>query len=109
MTNAEIITREQINLMLGGVIAAAGNGEKIITPMGIFDKPEDIHTFQGWKNLGYSVKKGEHAISKITIWKYKKGKAEDAEQTEDKSTSTYDMFLTAAYFFKKSQCEKIKN
>ncbi len=31
---------------------------------------ESFHTFQEWKRLGYSVKKGQHATLVCNLWKY---------------------------------------
>ena len=36
---------------------------------GKMTEDEELHTFQGWKSRGYSVKKGETAIAKFPIWK----------------------------------------
>lgn len=30
--------------------------------------PEEIDTFQGWKNRGYYVKRGQKAISELKLW-----------------------------------------
>lgn len=64
---------------------------------------EEVHTFAVWKNLGYSVKKGEHAAFSESIWKTVKNKKD-----EDKDVQTSRMFLTKAHFFKRSQVESIK-
>lgn len=31
-----------------------------------------LHTLQGWKARGYKVKKGEHAIAEVKLWKKKR-------------------------------------
>lgn len=60
-------------------------------------EPEPIHTFQVWKKLGYSVKKGEKAIARINIWKYveKKKKTDDDENAEE---------IKAGHCIKKEAC-----
>ena len=68
------------------------------------EMPEEIHTFQAWKSLGYSVKKGEKAIAKFPIWKYTSKKVE----TEDGEEETSNMFMKTAAVFKMSQVEIIK-
>lgn len=87
MTNAQIITENALILAMNGVI-----------------KPEEeIHTFQRWKALGYSVKKGEHAIAKFPIWKMGTKKDEDGEEK-----TTGRMFLKTSAFFSSRQVEPIK-
>ena len=95
MTNAGIILAHSMELVKEGKLALIDNF------------PEPIHTFQIWKKLGYSVKKGEKAIAKFPIWKYTTKSVEDedtGEITEDSS-----MFMKTAAFFKFSQVEKLDN
>ena len=92
MTNAEIIYRESIELVKQGVLKA------------IAGQPEPIHTFAKWKSMGYSVKKGEKAIAKITIWKYiSRTKTDDDGNEIDDSKC----FPKVSAFFKTSQVEKV--
>lgn len=106
MTNERIIINESIKLMKDGILQGSGvfaevefaDGKKRI------ELPEDIHTFQAWKSLGYIVKKGEKAIAKFPIWKYTSKKVE----TEDGEEETSNMFMKTAAFFKMSQVEIIK-
>ena len=63
---------------------------------------EECHTFAVWKKLGYSVKKGEHAIFKTSLWKCKCKATEDGEQEEKR------MFMTSASLFARSQVENLK-
>jgi hypothetical protein len=72
---------------------------------------EPIHTFQYWKALGFSVKKGEKAIAKLRIWKCsvkaeklqaKNKDGEMVEITEDHKK----MFMKDACFFSFAQVEK---
>lgn len=67
---------------------------------------EDAHTFAHWKQLGYCVRKGEHAAFSAVIWKYanrRKAKAtdDDGEPTEGR------MFMKRAYFFTASQVDAL--
>lgn len=107
MTNEMIILHESVKLMENGVIA--GTGEIIIVENADGTKkqlemPEPIHTFQNWKELGYSVKKGEKAIAKFPIWKNIVKTVVD-ENNEEKERSR--MYMKTAAFFKFSQVEKI--
>lgn len=98
MTNAEIIYRTSIDLVKAGKLnMVTVNGEEM---------PEPIHTFQAWKSMGYSVKKGEKSDIKITIWKHASKMIENEETHEETEKSS--MFMKTAAFFKFSQVEKIK-
>ena len=100
MTNSMIILSESIQLMKNGVIE--GTGEFFTTDDGKqLELPEAIHTYQGWKDLGYQVQKGEKAIAKFMIWKHTTKKNE--ETGEEKS----NMFMKKASFFKGSQVQFI--
>ena len=65
---------------------------------------EPIHTFQKWKELGFSVKKGEKSQDRITIWKYSSKKKAD----EDQDVEDGHCFMKTACFFRLSQVEPIK-
>ena len=65
---------------------------------------EDVHTFQRWKQLGFSVKKGEHAVIKIRIWKAKEVKGVDMD---DESVTR--MFMKTAAFFTAAHVEPCKD
>lgn len=115
MTNEEIVMRESIELMKQGVIACAGqidvvDGDGNKSKM---DMPESIHTYQEWKELGYQVKKGEHAIAKFAVWKptkQKKAKTDDEKQEDGtiKVQAKPRFFMANASWFKISQVEKIQ-
>ena len=85
ITNGEIILRESLELLKQGVLKPTGrvfiqelpDGSKIELP-----EPEPIHTYNGWKELGYQVKKGEHAKAQFPIWKYKGQKNEETGEEE---------------------------
>lgn len=113
MTNAQIIFNESMELMKAGIIGTTGrvfvfedeNGNKKE-----IQEPEPLHTFAKWKELGYSVKKGEHAKASFYIWKAGKGKAkeEDANADGENSPEKMKMFMKKAFFFTFDQVEKIK-
>ena len=89
-TNLEIIMMETIELIETGKI-----------------KPnEEIHTFAKWKALGYSIKAGEKAIARFSIWKckYKTITDEDGSQYDKRS-----MFLKESCFFSTNQVIKAGN
>ena len=108
MTNAQIILSEQIRLMDEGIISGTGmfmvveldDGTKMQQEI-----PEDIHTFQRWKALGYQVRKGEHAIAKFPIWKHteKQIQSDDGESQVKASD-----FMKMSAFFKMSQVDPIQ-
>lgn len=68
---------------------------------------EPLHTFAMWKSLDYRVKKGEHAITKLTIWKYANRRTDnDEEDTADENGG--HCFRKLAYFFSASQVEPME-
>lgn len=74
MTNEQIIWAERMNAMESGIIGTTG---RLITVEIDGEKkqilePEELHTFIGWKSLGYSIKKGEKTKVVTYLWKMKK-------------------------------------
>lgn len=108
MTNADIIFAEGQRLAKEGLIQYTGREFKAVDAEGkefIVRETEPIHTFAHWKELGFSVKKGQHAITKIVIWKYKvPNQDEDGVLPIDNSGG--DMFMKTAHFFSLSQVER---
>ena len=119
MTNAMIIMNESVKLMEQGVIEGTGKFVMVEDADGNkkeLEMPEAIHTFAAWKSMGYSVKKGEHAIAKFPIWKHvakmldtNTGNAETDKMNEEINNQggETNMFMKVAAFFKFSQVEKI--
>lgn len=116
MTNAQIILNESFRLMENGILRGSGRfGE---TPDGqLVELPEAIHTFEGWKKLGFAVKKGEKAVAKFPIWKHtRKMVSTDTGNAElDKANAMINgqggetrMFMKTAAWFTASQVEPIK-
>lgn len=95
MTNAEIIFRERLNLVEQGILKQYEDGE--IQP---------LHTFAGWKTLGYQVKKGEKAVAKFGIWKYIKPKREEVDV--DGNPKKGRCYIKQAAFFTDTQVEKLE-
>ena len=87
MTNSEIILMNRALLVADGKITEA----------------DVIHTFAHWQRLGFNVKRGQKAIAKFPIWKYRAGKKTDeaAEGEPDPGR----MFMTNASFFSSAQVE----
>lgn len=65
----------------------------------IFKETEEIHTFMEWKRLGYKVKKGSKAITKLQIW------VPTVKENED-GIKTTKFWLKNSAFFSESQVEK---
>lgn len=107
MTNAEIIEKARFDLMKEGKLKGTGEFLKVQTDKGemVIEIPEEMHTFAFWKENGYMVKKGEHAVAKLTIWKGAEKKVEKPDGTEDKTVS---MFMKNAAFFAASQVAPIE-
>lgn len=106
MTNEQIIFMERVRLMNEGIIGKTGRVFEIKDSAGnvsTVEEPEELHTFKMWKDKGFAVKKGEHAIAKITIWK-----AKERKETED-GEEDLRMFMKTAAFFSKAQVERRGN
>lgn len=106
MTNEMIIMNESIRLMEEGVIKGTGEFVEVEKEDGTKDMlelPEEIHTFNGWKALGYSVKKGEKSRIKFPIWKHTTKKVEKDGEEEERSR----MFQKVSAFFTFDQVEPI--
>lgn len=114
MTNAEIIFQNRVFLMEQGVIRGIpGTTIKVKDEQGEREvlMPEEIHTFQAWKKLGYQVQKGEHAIAKFQVWKFKASKAgaDDREvgENEDLEKQKGKCFMKLAFFFTADQVKEV--
>lgn len=69
---------------------------------------EEVHTFARWKQLGFMVKKGEHALFSTSLWKQTGVKRpENAEDNEEINTSR--CYLCKSYLFGRSQVEEMAN
>lgn len=106
MTNAMIILAEQVKLAEEGKIKYLDtystiviNGEKKR-----LQDIEEIHTFARWKQLGFSVKKGQKAIAKFPIWKYTTKKNSNEKDSNDDEKNSY-CFMKMSAFFSASQVE----
>ena len=107
MTNEEIIMDARIALMGEGRIKGTGRYIELTNEEGEeirVEEPEEIHTFAVWKARGYSVKRGEHAVAKLRIWKHTLKRAEDPEKERDLEK----MFMKTAFFFTQDQVEPLK-
>ena len=62
---------------------ATTNREIIMMEMALRDIQEEVHTFSKWKSLGYQVKKGEKALFQTRLWKTRKGKNVQQEDSEN--------------------------
>lgn len=110
MTNAMIIMIESQKLAEQGILKYTGKLLRGLNALGEeveYQEIEPIHTFQGWKKLGYCVKKGEHSKIKFPIWFWKKGKKKESEDGEVEETKG-NCYMKTASWFTSSQVEKIK-
>lgn len=107
ITNAQIIFDAQQALLEAGKIKPTGRILTFETPDGgkvEFPEAEPIHTFNFWKEAGYMVRKGEHAVAAFTIWKYtSKAKGKTEEEAQDEGYC----FMKKAFFFSASQVDKV--
>lgn len=106
MTNAMIIMNESVRLMEEGILKGSGEFVTVENEDGTqktLELPEAIHTFNGWKSLGYSVKKGEKSRIKFSIWKHATKTVEKDGKEEERSR----MFQKVSAFFTFDQVEPI--
>ncbi len=114
ITNAMIVFNAQMELMAQGKIGTTGRTLTVKTEDGetVVPEPEPIHTFAYWKEAGFMVRKGEHAVIQLRIWKGKPETVviEGKSPTGENVTITEDhtrMFMKTAFFFSQSQVDKI--
>lgn len=111
MTNEQIIENAKQELLAQGILKPTGriltarleDGSEIQIP-----EAEEMHTFQAWKSRGYYVRKGEKAVTRLSIWKYITRK--ETIPMQDGTVQEQDasrMYLKDAFFFSQSQVERI--
>lgn len=112
MTNEQIILFESVKLMKEGVLKPMDDTITVEYCDGKTEEvqiPEPIHTFNGWKERGYSVKKGEKSKIKFAIWKYAAKEIEvETKGGEKEKTTGKTMFLKTSAFFTAEQVEKAR-
>lgn len=101
MTNAQIVQIESFKLMEAGILKGSGVYGQTLDGKTV-ELPEEIHTYQSWKALGYQVQRGQKAIAQFPIWKYVRGKKNDEDVSEG-----YCRMVNAS-FFKKSQVQEVE-
>ena len=108
ITNAMIIATEAQRLLEAGKLQPTGRILTFETTDGTTVKipeAEPIHTFAMWKSKGFKVRKGEHAITRLTIWKYTQHRND--EDTDPDAIPEGHCFMKEACFFAASQVEPI--
>lgn len=70
--------------------------------------PVTFHTFEAWKKMGFSVKKGEHSKHLLMIWKPRKHKATEEQEQDGTQIIPKDFFMTKEHFFTIDQVELIE-
>ena len=119
MTNEMIILSNSLRLMEEGSLKGSGQYGTMETDLGTveIELPEAIHTFQKWKELGYSVKKGEKSSIKFPIWKHTRkmldtntdnAELNKANAMVNEQGGQTNMFMKTAAFFTFAQVEPIK-
>ncbi|MBR4549249.1 MAG: hypothetical protein IKO83_04940 [Oscillospiraceae bacterium] len=116
MTNQQIIDAARVALMDAGKIGSTGRMMEYIDGEGqkhTMPEPEPIHTFNYWKERGYSVIKGEKAVIKLTIWKHTERKCKVPEDANADTAAIMAepvtcMFMKTSAFFSLSQVQPIK-
>lgn len=111
MTNELIILENSIRLAEEGVLKFTGKvftSEDAAGNVQTFREVEPIHTFNGWKERGFSVRKGEKARCSFVIWKHVWGKAKDGDgDGESEEAPRGKMIMKRAAFFTAEQVQRI--
>ncbi len=71
MKNEQIIMNTRVNLMRNGQLGTTGRKMNYVDADGVetqIDEPAEIHTYTGWKRLGFQVPKGTKAQIFIPTW-----------------------------------------
>lgn len=112
MTNEQIIFNASSELMKQGIIKGTGKFLPAVDHEGnetTIEIPEEIHTFAHWKELGYSVRRGEKAIAKLNIWKcVTKKRMVTEEESNTIEVDESSMFMKSSAFFAAHQVEPLK-
>jgi len=108
MTNEQILMVQKQKLAEAGVLKYTGKVFKGVNPAGEeieIKEVEPIHTVKAWNDLGYYVKRGEHAKAKFPIWFWKKYKRTD-DTDDEKAGESGDCYMRTASWFTFDQVEK---
>ena len=111
MTNAAIIFDESIRLMNGGILKGTGRFLDVVNEDGSTEKleiPEEIHTFNAWKQRGFIVRKGERAVASFPIWKYITRKNAPDEALEASEAANGFCRMKLSHFFTARQVEPLR-
>lgn len=109
LTNGQIIMQASLELMKQGILKGSGEMAMQELPDGTkieIELPETIHTYNGWKERGYQVKKGQKAKASFTIWRYI-GKQVQDEESGELETVDGRCIPKKASWFTIDQCERI--
>ena len=113
MTNEMIIMMESVRLMKEGILKGSGKfaEAEINGKIEKFEIPEEIHTYEKWKKLGFQVQKGEKSNIKFPVWYFtgKNGKAKEVETiAEPEMNRGGRCYKRTASFFTISQVKAIE-
>ena len=107
MTNEQIIENAKQELLAQGILKPTGriliarleDGSEIQMP-----EAEEMHTYKAWKSRGYYVRKGEKAITRLSIWKHiPKTETIPLQDGTLKEIDASKVFLQTAFFFSQSE------
>ena len=86
MTNEEIVFSKRVELMEKELLKSTGAKMMVYDAEGkekTIEVPEELHTYQAWKKMGYQVQKGQKAIAKFKIWKHTTKKAKSEKDVDE--------------------------
>ena len=108
--NSQIIFEKEIQLSLLGLIPTTErkisvnlNGETME-----INEPSHIYTASQWRNKGYIVRKGEHAVAALYIWHNVNIRPDDDAETDENGTvKASRMEKKKSWFFSADQVEPL--
>ena len=106
MTNEMIILTESVKLMEDGIIKGTGEFVEVEINGEIkkFEIPEEIHTYERWRKMGYQVQRGETSFIKFKVWFFTGGNGRNQELEETESAQQHGKcYMRMTSFFTKDQ------
>lgn len=106
--NEMLIMMESVRLMKEGILKGSGKftEAEINGKIERFEIPEEIHTYNKWKELGFQVQKGETSFIKFRVWYFRKGRQEqeiEGDAAENSQRRGGKCYLKMTAFFTADQ------
>ena len=109
MTNEMIILTKSVELMNAGVIKGTGKyaEAEINGKIEKFEIPEEIHTYDRWKKLGFQVQRGQTSFIKFKVWFFT-GRNQMVDDNDENTNQRGKCYMKTASFFTAEQVKAIE-